>query len=135
MGDTINVIDLYQMISGEASPEKSGDEVVYHLGGGDQNYDMRKLSVPNTFQLSRPDKGNMDNLQIREFIDQYFDECLQYLDYGDSKGLADFYEYTSQLSKDKTEAIVHTFKSGKCDDLFLKSRDDDNVSVPLQVRK
>ncbi|MCI8347747.1 MAG: hypothetical protein HFJ12_07400 [Bacilli bacterium] len=113
MDNTIEVVDLYQMISGETSPEKSEDNVVYYFRVGDQKYDITKLSVPNAFQISKPNKDNVDNLQIREFIDQHLDECLQYLEQGTSEGMNDFYEYTSQLSKDKTKVIVHAFKPGK----------------------
>lgn len=83
---------------------------------------MRKLSIPNAFHISKPDRSKMDDAQVREFIDLYFDECLQYINDDNSKNLVDFYEYTSQLNEEKTEVIVHAFNPRRVDNVFFKSQ-------------
>ncbi len=111
MSDTINVIDWDQIVSDEKVIEKLQVEPFYQLRVGNQHYNVRRLSAPDTFQISKPDNSNIDNSQVRAFIDLYFDECLRYLENGDSKGLVNFYEYTSQLNDDKTAVTVRAFKS------------------------
>lgn len=122
MADIIDVIDWDQIISDRKVQEKLQVEPFYQLRVGDQYYNMKKLSVPNTFKISKPDSSQMEESQIKKFIDLHFDECLQYLSHEDSRGLTDFYEYTSQLSKDKTEVIIHTFKAEDSDTSFDRSK-------------
>lgn len=117
MGNEINILDLEQLVLDENSSKKLKfqTETVYQFIVGNQHFNMRKLSIPNAFHISKPDRSNMDDAQVREFIDLYFDECLQYINDDNSKNLVDFYEYTSQLNKDKTEVIVHAFNPRRVD--------------------